>query len=397
MAMNKRLAPGFLRLLPRKRPPVFIILFLVILCLPMLKSIWSPAAAYSLRDRGGSTAAPARAKDRLPGYLAGWNARVNDHFAGREILVHWNNLLQVKLLKVSPQETLLFGRNGWLFLDGSNLEMSYFRSAPPFSAAELAGWRRALLQRHLWLARQGIRFVFVIAPNKSTIYPEHVPARIRRAATRLDQLLDYLRRRPLPHDFCLVDSRRVLRAAKSRFPVYGKVDSHWNSFGAMLAANRILQRLSRFYPLRPPTADDFSVSLEPAAGPRGDLAAMLSLSDVLTDSHVVKVVPNKPLLASVAESARWLDSRLEREVFVCPGAELPEVLLFRDSFGYALAGFLAEHFRKTTCVRDVALGFHPKIVRDVQPKIVIQEMAERFFQVLSPANPVELAAIEVDR
>jgi len=383
--------------LTRKRPPVFIILFLLLLCLPLLKSIWAPAAAYSLRDRDGKAAPPTRARGRFPGFAVGWNARVNDHFAGREILVHWNNLLQVKLLKVSPLETLLFGRDGWLFLDGSNLEMSYFRSAPPFSEAELAGWRRALLQRHLWLARQGIRFVFVIAPNKSTIYPEHVPARIHPAATRLDQLLDYLRRRPLPPDFCLVDSRRALRAAKPRFPVYGKVDSHWNSYGAMLAANRILQRLARFYPLRPPTADDFTVSLEPVAGPRGDLAAMLSLSDVLYDPHVVKVVPNKPLLASVAESARWLDSRLEREVFVCPGAELPEALLFRDSFGYALAGFLAGHFRKTTCIRDIALGFHPRIVRDVRPKIVIQELAERFLLVVPPVNPEELAAIEVDR
>jgi alginate O-acetyltransferase complex protein AlgJ len=312
-------------------------------------------------------------------------------------LIHWNNLLQVRLLKVSPLDRLMLGRDGWLFLAGADLEMDYFRAALPFSEDELARWRTALLQRHIWLERQGIRFIFVFAPNKSTIYPEKVPARIHRAPTRLDQLLEYLRRRPLPAGFRLLDLRKTLRAARSQYPVYGKIDSHWNNFGALLAANKILRALSRFYPLRPPTANDFMVSLEPGAGPRGDLAAMLSLSDVLYEPQSVNVLPRGPLRAIVAEPAHWLDRELEREVTVCPGAELPEALMFRDSFGYAPAGYLSEHFLKITYIRDIGLRFHSRIVLQVRPKIVIQEMAERFLLVVPPVNPPELAAIDIGR
>ncbi len=363
----------------------------------MLKAILFPGAEYSLRDRKGTAASADANSGRTPGPFRAWNGYANERFAGRDVLVHWNNLLQVRLLKVSPLETLLLGRDGWLFLAGSNLEMDYFRAAVPFSEDELSRWRRALLQRYIWLERQGIRFMFVIAPNKSSIYPEKVPARIHRAPTRLDQLLDYLRRRPLPAGFRLVDLRKTLRAAKSRFPVYGRIDSHWNGFGAMLAANKILQALSRFYPLRPPTADDFMVSLEPGAGPRGDLAAMLSLSDVLYDPQSVNVASRAPLRAIVAEPAHWLDRDLEREVTICPGAELPEALMFRDSFGYAPAGILSEHFQKITYIRDISLMFHPRIVLQVRPKIVIQEMAERFLLVVPPVNPPELAAIDAER
>lgn len=372
-------------------------LFILILFLPLLLAIGSEPAAYSLRDRGGKPAAPAPARRWFPGFARAGAGQAGGHFAGREKLVHWNNLLQVKLLGVSPVKTLMLGRDGWLFLDGSNLEMRYFRGVPRFSESHLARWRRTLLQRHAWLARQGIQYVFVFAPNKSSIYPEKVSPRIRRGVTRLDQLLAYLQRRPLPAGFCLVDLRRILRTAKSRFPVYDRVDSHWNRFGAMLAANRILRSLSRFYPLRPPQADDYAISLRRGAAPRGDLAAMLSLSDVLHEPISVVVEPLSPSRTIVAEPARWLDENLEREVTVCPDGELPEALMFRDSFGYALAGFLSEHFRKITFVRDIGLGFHPRIVREVRPKIVIQEMAERFLQVVPPVNPPELAAIEVDR
>lgn len=395
MSINRQPAPNFRTL--RQPFPVFAFLFLFVLCLPLLKSIVSPAAKYSLRDRKGKTASPIADNGRALGFFSAWDEYANEHFGGRDILIHWNNLLQVGLLKVSPLETLMLGRDGWLFLAGSNLEMDYFRADMPFSEDELARWRLALLQRHIWLERQGIRFLFVIAPNKSTIYPEKVPARIHRAVTRLDQLLEYLRRRPLPDGFRPVDLRKTLRAAKSRYPVYGKIDSHWNGFGAMIASNKILGALSRFYPFHPPTLDDFAVSLEPGAGPRGDLAAMLSLSDVLSDPQPVNVTPRSLSRVIVAEPARWIDTDLEREVTICPGAELPEALMFRDSFGYALAKYLSEHFQKITYIRDIGLRFHPRIVLRVGPKIVIQEMGERFFQVVPPANPPELAAIESDR
>jgi len=395
MGMNRQHSWNFRTL--RTRTPVFAFLFLFALCLPMMKSIVFPAAKYSLRDQSGQTAAPTLGSSQPLGFLRDWNVYANERFGGREILIHWNNLLQVKLLKVSPIEMVMLGRDGWLFLDGSNLEMDYFRASMPFSEDELARWRRALLQRYIWLERQGIRFLYVIAPNKSTIYPEKVPARIHRAATRLDQLLKYLRRRPLPAGFLMVDLRKTLRAAKSQYPVYYKTDSHWNGFGALLAFNKIMSVLSRFYLLHPPGLEDFTVSLEQGVNHGGDMAAMLSLADVLHEPQAVKIEPHSPSRAIVLEPTRWIDKELQREVTICPGAELPEALMFLDSFGDMLAKNLSEHFQKITYIRDIELRFHSRIVLEVRPKIVIQEMVERLLQVVPPVNPPELDAIDIDR
>jgi alginate O-acetyltransferase complex protein AlgJ len=395
MAMNRKHSWNFRSLWTGT--PVFAFLFLFILCLPALKSIVFPAAKYSLQEQSSQNVSPVLNRGQALDFLNAWNAYANEHFGGRDILIHWNNLLQVKLLNVSPIETIILGRDGWLFLDGPHLEMDYFRAEKPFSADELARWRRVLLQRHMWLERQGIRFLFVIAPNKSTIYPEKVSARIHRAPTRLDQLREYLQQRSLPAGFCLVDLRKTLRAAKFQYPVYDRVDSHWNRIGAWLAANKIIRLLSRFYPLHPPELKDFTVSLEPGAGDRGDLAAMLSLSGILYDSQLANVTPNSPSGVIIAEPAHWIDDDVEREVTIRPGAGLPEALMFRDSFGYALAKNLSEHFQKITYIRDRGLRFDPRIVLQVRPKIVIHEMAERFLQTVLPVNPAELEALDIDR
>ena len=371
-------------------------LFLAFLCLPLLKSVVSPTPLYVLQDQDGIAETGSVSSDRRPNFLRRWDAAANEGFAGRDILIHWNNLLQVRLLKVSPVDRVALGRDGWLFLDGPHLEMDYFRAEKPFSEEELAGWRRVLLQRHIWLERQGIRFVFVIAPNKSTIYPENVTPRVHRGRSRLEQLQDYLARRPLPAGFLMIDLRKTLRAAKARYPVYMKTDSHWNDFGAMLATNQIVRALSRFYPLQPPGMNDFTVSLEPAA-PGGDIASMLSLSDVFLESKPVHVTPRSPFKGIVAEPLHWIDEKLQKEVTVRPGAPLPEALMFRDSFGLAPAKYLSEHFQKITYIRDMGLGFHPRFVQEVRPRIVIQELAERFLLILPPYNPQPLAAISVDQ
>jgi hypothetical protein len=380
----------------QRQPPLFALLFLAVLWLPLLKAVISPAETYALRDHDENAGGGGTEKSWVPAFLRRWDSLANDKFAGRDLLVRGNNLLQVRLLRVSPNDMVMLGRDGWLFLDGPHLEMDYFRGEKPFSEEELAGWRRMLVQRHLWFAGQGIRFVFVIAPNKSTIYPEKVATRIRRNRSRLDQLLDYLERRPLPAGFLLVDLRRTLRAGKPRYPVYRQTDSHWSEYGALLAANKILRALARSFPLPFPQPEDFNVSLGPAA-PGGDMAAMLSLADVLRESRPVLVARRLPSRATTVEPKHMLDEQLEKEVSVNPGAPLPEALLFRDSFGYALAAHLADHFQKLTCIRDLGLGFHPRFVREARPRIVIQEMAERFLRILPPENPPELAAIVEER
>ena len=59
-----------------------------------------------------------------------------------------------------------------------------------------------------WLAAHGIRYVFVLTPDKHQIYPEYIPASIHRLheQTRSDQLIEYCA--PIRRSTCLICVRR---------------------------------------------------------------------------------------------------------------------------------------------------------------------------------------------
>jgi hypothetical protein len=111
------------------------------------------------------------------------------------------------------------------------------------SDAELTQWRRAVEGRRAWWRERGAEYLLVLVPNKSTIYPERLPAFLRSQARpgKLDQLVGHLRdqQSPLP----VLDLRAALLAAKAQQTVYWPTDSHWNAEGLTVASAAILARL----------------------------------------------------------------------------------------------------------------------------------------------------------
>src|SRR5471032_1208221 len=84
----------------------------------------------------------------------------------------------------------------------------------PFRDSELEAWRDLLQGRHDWLAQRGIRYLFVIPPDKHTIYPEHLPDWLVTAARppqRLDQFIQYMKAHS---DVPVLDLRQTLLDAK---------------------------------------------------------------------------------------------------------------------------------------------------------------------------------------
>jgi hypothetical protein len=65
-------------------------------------------------------------------------------------------------------------------------------------APELESWRTFLIERARRYREVGAKYVFVVAPNKESIYPEHLPPWIgpRVGPTRLDQLMAHMKSAP---------------------------------------------------------------------------------------------------------------------------------------------------------------------------------------------------------
>jgi hypothetical protein len=310
-----------------------------------------------------------------------------DRFGLRNDLVRAHGWFALHGLGVSPTPDVVLGRDGWLYYAGCD-SFADFQGRRPFADEELERWRRALERRRDRLAQKGIAYLFVVAPNKQTIYPEHLPDALNRPGrTRLDQLADHLRAHS---DVPFLDLRPALRRAKEREPVYRPGDSHWNDLGAHAAYERILEALAgRRPPLRPWPRGRFTAT--PAAT-ASDLGMMLGLPSPPRDEWW-ELAPRTPRRAALADPGMSAASerRLVPEpavAFTVADPALPSAVVLYDSFGLAVRPFLAEHFRRSLFLWRTTL--EPDVLDRERPDLVIQEMCERFLQGAPPFGPPDV-------
>ena len=308
----------------------------------------------------------------------------NDNFGGRQVLIRWHNLVKVKGFGISPSERVAIGKEGWLFFADSTVTQDY-RSTHPFTPEELERWQRILEQRRDWLAGRGIHYLFVIVPNKHTIYPEFLPDSFQRLGreSRLDQLVRHLRARS---DLAILDLRETMLEAKQTYRVYHRSDSHWNKPGVFAAYHKIMNVLKVWFPeLAPLPSSAFKKEITYRQG--GDLAIMLGLQH-LWGEKVLKLSPRFDPLALKVRARIYrpgVPLYLQPSATEVEDATLPRAVMFHDSFALNLAPLLSEHFQRIVFVRQYE--FDAEIIDKELPHLVIQEMVERNLMNPLPDNP----------
>lgn len=170
------------------------------------------------------------------------------------------------------------------------------------------------------IRRSGRQVVIVIAPDKSTIYPEHIDTE---AAGELWDCAAAGRRVLWPllessRDPGLVGLRGDLLRAKqiTSDPVFRRTDSHWNAVGASVGVREILERFGSRVRMQPG-----ELRAAPAQTYTGDLTVLLGAPETDTTAH--RVV------------------RRDARAPVLPGT----TLMFPDSFANVLGPLLAPYVR----------------------------------------------------
>ncbi len=339
-------------------------------------------------------------RELAPWPHAGWDAGTlrawpgaaaryfEDHFAFRARLVRWQAAVRLEWLGVSPSPEVLAGRDGWLFYaaDGG---LDDFASAEPFSQADLDVWRETLQHTSDWLQGRGVAYLFVLAPDKHAVYPEFMPAGVRRvgADTRTDVLVRYLRdHSTVP----VLDLRPALLAAKPHERLYHRTDTHWNDRGAFVAYQQILTRLAEASPApvrsqlmpQPRAAFEARTVVEPGL----DLSGMLGLTDRMHEDDLRLTRIGAPRWR-VVEPARPDPHAIEpRLVTEHEDRTRPRAIVLRDSFGSALVPFLSDHFSRAVYLWQYNL--EPRMVLEELPGVVVQEVVGRRLTTLLPYDGV---------
>jgi len=228
--------------------------------------------------------------------------------------------------------------------------------------------------RQEWLAARGIRFLFVVCPDKHTIYPEYLPYAARPPArpSRLDQLAKRLR---TDARVTFVDLRPLLLANKASRQLYYRRDTHWTDSGALLGAQQIIRKLHQWYPQTPvPQLADFRAV--PVSAPV-DLVPLLGLSPNDLRERAVRLLPKQPFQARITAgdpgrlpAVGGAAAATERKQ-----APIPRAIILRDSFALSLVPYLSEVFGHATYLWTSQLS--RERVGKEKPDVVIWELVER--------------------
>lgn len=350
---------------------LFILAFLLICLIPsagMLLFGESEAAANevlaakpSITNRDGSP--NTEVLSAVTDYIA-------DRFAFRQELVTAWSWIHAKVFGTSVEEQVVLGRDDWLYYS----ETLDDYTGVSMSEEELVYAARNLALMQEYANSKGAQFVFTVAPNKNSLYPEYMPGfypdgHEMSNAARLPAYLD-------EYNVNYTDLFTVFRETPE--VLYFSTDSHWNSKGAALAADTILSSLGA-------GCDYFSDSFSSIARHKGDLYEMLYPSGTQTE-------PDPQLSAGftyMCESDPNGGNAITIKT-TCVGKS-GSLLCWRDSFGISLYPYLAEQFGNAMFSR--ASSYDLNQIEEFGADIVLIELVERNLEQLVTNAPVFSAPV----
>lgn len=317
-------------------------------------------------------------------YFRKIDAYLNDHFGFRDWFVYHHQREMRRWFGIVGAETKVrMGLDNWYYLQVGDMFRDF--AGQDGSVKKFNLWYDDFRLKVDWLKRHGIPYLFVVAPNKQSVYPEYVMDDWQRVkkASNLQQLVAL---HPDIAKEAVVDLDLLLQAHKNEELLYYQSDTHWTYYGAYLAFLHITERLKKQLPGLI-INDNFVFSerqqrkCSPRDGTCGDLTSMLLDFPPFIESNRwlqpvnrYRETSNVPLKLSASplnmnNSTMTISKRAKNKM---------KVVVFGDSFYGPLTPFFSSNFSEIIVIyKKYDQQDMDEILRQYQPDLVIEEVVER--------------------
>ena len=169
-----------------------------------------------------------------------FNDYVNDNFGFRKLFIRLNNFIDVTIFRTTSNQRVILGKEGFLF-EQTDWD-SFVHRHSSLSDQQLLKATRRVRTFQDRLKSRNIEFLFVMAPNKGTVYPEYLPGQgyLLNTLPERERWFAMLKEAGVNHLDVLP---AILGAKKQRF-MYYKGDHHWNKYASLIASERIVNHLA---------------------------------------------------------------------------------------------------------------------------------------------------------
>ena len=354
-----------------------IIIFLAIISFPLVAQLFDfDLEAVNTENRSKATLPDISLTTKsIREYPKNFETYFNDNFGMRDLLIRGYNYLSYFCFSKSPSDRVLIGKEGWLFYSAGHIIEEY-RGIKLLTNNQLHQWRKVLMQRQDNLKAHDIHYLFVVPPNKHSIYSEYLPDYITKVGdiTPLDQIASLKQNcGQLP----FLDLRPPILKAKLQNPMFYKFDTHWNKLAGYFAYKEIISEISNWYP-ELHTLEFDKIKFIEKTDIASDMARMIGLPDILKEprqSIKAQLYARKSKIQIVELSDKYKQIKLRSKF--CNKSRLRAVV-FHDSFVWAFASYFSECFSEILFIQS---RYNQDIVNEIlaqyKPDIIIEECVER--------------------
>jgi hypothetical protein len=356
---------------------VYISLFFIILAVPLVGLIWYQEPEGTENKILAEIPALVSEGNFNKEFLQDLEDYFSDHFAYRQELVTANAVISSRVFKESSEDLAIVGTDGWLYLKVSLDDYNGTRHMTKRGLHNVASSLRLMQE---YVEGLGKKFVFACAPNKNTLYPEHMPYYYVKSEDAHDWelLMPYLDAAGISY----VNLQSMFEAEDE--VLYHKGDSHWNNLGAAMVQNEILSYIdvehTDYSILDYDITDDF----------QGDIDKILY---PLNRHKEVEYDFSKYMTYEFTDETNVEAAKLYT---TCEGGN-GRLLCFRDSFGNSLLQFMANDFSEACFVKSFPYHLDSMYYEDYD--VCVLEIVERnlaYIKTFAPVMPAPLRSIDGD-
>ncbi len=290
---------------------------------------------------------------------------LSEHFAFRETLVTANSLIQYGLFATSSEDTVVVGNDGWLYLTEC---VEDYTGSDIMSDRRVYNTTKTLSLIQEYVENKGGEFVFITAPDKTTVYPEHLPVRyVKSDVTNRSLIYDSNER----YGVSQIDLVELFNSQDET--LYLTRDTHWTNQGAVLVYNTLMDYFS---------VEHYDYSSTPYTSQQvwsGDLDTLLFPSlDLLSEQIVYDY-------DFTFEYTYNFQSEDDLTISTQNDSGEVSVLMYRDSFGRSLYPFISECASEAKFLRETP--YRLDALDDFEADITILEIVERNLPDITESAP----------
>ncbi len=284
------------------------------------------------------------------------------------------------------EHSIYIGKNDFMFFGTS---IDDYTGNSVMSGSRLNKIAKMMNDRDAWAKENDIKLYLVIAPNKSSVYPEYVPEKLTAAdKTNADVIVEHLAENSTVE---VIDLRQPLIDAKAEYgdTLFYKYDTHWNNNGGFVGYSEIMRRINEDVP-GAYTLEKSDFNIEEQETYMKDMAYYLGYYNRYTDFGPVYTLKSG-MTATIGETegdgywgqfrfcARWQDGYSDALKYITYentyNSDAPSVYVYRDSFAVSMVHFLKDSFHNS--VFNWTYDFSKQEILDSGADIVIMEVVEK--------------------